>query len=202
MATCLEVISRANLKLGRLALAATLGNNSANNGLDVLKSFYLGLVNSGNLGRARTIYATGGYTAQEGDRIFKSAALTVTIPGNYEITYIEETGYTVTPGSGASDDTRAPKDGAFVVVTDGTTTATSVYDAYIGAWKIIETLVLADPAPFSRDKEALASALAFELADDEEQQPGPATLNARARFFRSVSLHLGSPETSVSHEYF
>ena len=202
MATCLEVISRAYQKLGNLALGTTLDPTREAIGLDALKSLYLRLVTGGGLGRARTVYVDGNYTAQEGDRIFKTGSPTITIPGNYEITYQADTGYTVEPGSGASTDLRAPNDTAFVIVTDGSTTATSLYDAYLGAWTVLETLVGADDAPLSRDKEALASALAVGLSGDTETALTPSIQLEATAFYFAVNHRFGSPAQEVEHSYY
>lgn len=203
MATCLEVITRAHIKLGRARPGGSLNIHVAEIGLEALKSLYLGLVHSGGLGRSNTVYADANYSAQEGDRIFKSVALTVTLPTRYEIseTPLKEYG-SEADISGASTTYRAPRDGAFVVVTDGATTETRIYDAYSGAWLEIETLTLADPAPLSIDLEAVASALVFDLLDDTEQQPGPSVVMGNRRFRNRVSGGLGSPDTVTQAEYF
>jgi hypothetical protein len=168
MATCAEVIRSAFRRSGVAAAAVTLSAANQQIGLERLQGMYIEWVGSGLFGKFCDYYLTSGdYTAKEFQRIFKADdASVVTIPD------------TVTDA--CTGLTRAPLDGACIVVVDPNTSETQtepetdagfeagihLYDALKG-WSTLNDLEVTDYAPLSgRFEEGIKSLLAVALCDE------------------------------------
>lgn len=161
MATC-EAVIRSAFRRARLRAAGVpLDDVSAEVGLERLQGLYQQLAN-GLLGRVVDYYLTSGaYTAEENQRIYKaSPASVITIPS------------TITDAD--TGETRAPLDGAFIVVVDPVagTSALHLYNAIMGQWQDVDGLALADTAPLSLQfEEAIKDLLAVALLSETGVEP-------------------------------
>lgn len=161
MTTCSDIIASAFRRSGVLGATVAVDSTWAAVGLERLKGMYERMA-QGLFGKTEPYYlSSGAYTAKENQWIYKaSGASVVTIPPTV---LDDDTGLT-----------RAPKDGAFIRITDPNTNIPVlwVYNAGLGKWQELYTLAAGDVAPISSEyEEALKDMLAVILCDENGQEP-------------------------------
>lgn len=192
MATCEAIIRSALRRGGVIGKGVTPDPEQARIGLERLQGMFERMSN-GLLGRVEDYYLdSGNYTAKEGQRIFKNSALgTVTISSTFTD---EDTGQT-----------RAPLDGALIVVVNRATSITNfwVYNAMIATWQDIKDLDLTDECPLSGQfEEALKDMLAC-LICDEIGLPIPPLVASNASLGKlSIATRPQTKPRSAKNKYF
>ena len=164
MATCSDIIARALVLSKAVARGAEPSADEEADAMKALLSIYQRLADTA-LSTETERYETANYTAEEGERIYCTAI--VTLP-----TTIDD------------GDTRRPLDLAAVQYQD--TTTSSAWRTYIsdkGTWTRIDNLTEASTAPFAdRNQDGLASLLAVEIAHEYGLEISPATMLQARRF--------------------
>lgn len=209
MATCLDIIKSAYRRSGIVAAGVNLNASQVEIGMERLIELYQGGRHTGLFGRFTDYYlATGDYTAQEWQRIAKvDPTSVITLPTFYSI-QTNASDYAFTGGNftypqeqvgggfnnGTSDgSSRAPYDGAMVVVVDQSTapqftTAVHIYDAEAG-WIKVNDLSQNDYAPLSgRAERHIKNLLAVDLLGENGQPVDPILL----RNASMARMYLGS----------
>jgi hypothetical protein len=180
--TCLEILTDALAWRGVLREGGTPSARQTTAGMNSLRALYLDIINSAVLGRLYPVTISADYVALEQTRILNAADLyTVTLPE------------TISYGSGV----RAPYDRSVVLV-EGTTPASYLYDSSAVAWLRIETLVPESPAPMAAAfREGLTAALCTRL-----RYPGqpldPMAIRAEQRFFIALTHHYADRSRGVA----
>lgn len=188
MKTCLEVVTKALVKLSQVAVGGDVDNDEAQVGMDALQSIYDEFVGSAVLGVLTDVLIDADYEAGENERIQSTGGpFTVTLP----TTIVDD----------QTGDTRAPRDLAVVVKAD--TGIASVYSAPSAAWQTLSGLDLTSDAPMSeRSFDGLASLLAVRLAADFPSQITPTIALAASRFLNMVMMKLASARRETQTDYF
>lgn len=178
MATCSDIITRAFRMAKIVAVGEEPSSTEADEAMDVLLSIYQRLADTA-LGIETVRYETANYTAEEGERIYCTA--TVTLP-----TTIDD------------GDVRRPHDLAAIQYLD--TTTSSAWRTYIsdkGTWTRTDNLTKTSTAPFAdRNEEGLAALLATEL-DTFGGEISPAIVQKARRFQSQMQ-----PKNTDPNEYY
>lgn len=188
MKTCLEIVTKALVKINQAAIGGEVDADEAQVGMDVLQSIYDEFVGSPGFNVLTDVLIDADYEAGENERIQSNGGpFTVTLPTTIEDT---ETG-----------DTRAPRD--FSVVVNADTGIAYVYSAFSAEWQTLSGLALTSDAPLSeRSADGLASLLAARLtADFPSQVPAAVTL-AGGRFLSMISMKPASSRRETEVDYF
>lgn len=199
MGTCRAIVNGALRKLGKLASGREARSPDATDALESLKGYYRSLINSGAFGRLADVVPTSDYVAGENQRIFRSSeapgAIEITLPELVQETFggPAEYGSRWTPPASTTTnrDTRPPRDGSVVIITDAYSGETQeyIYDGSHRRWIMIGDLGLDDLAPLSvRDEDGLRAALAMQIADEYGGEVTPVTQRLAAAY-RSNLIH-------------
>lgn len=194
MATCADIIKAAYRRAGVVGSKVPLSEDQAAIGLEQLQGMYQEMSN-GLFGQVIDYYLSGGnYTASEQQRIYKNTTGSViTIPP------------TVTDADTGL--TRAPLDGAMIVVVDPALVVNKptiwLYNAAIAKWQSIVDLALTDVAPLSYQfEEPLRNILAAIVAD-ENNLPVTSIIARRAGLGKLAIANRRQQASRVSSaEYF
>jgi len=168
MTTCRDVIKSAYRRSGIMAAGVNLNASQANIGMERLIGLYQTLIEGGMFGRICDKYLDAAtYTAEEGQRVYKSVASTVTIP-----TTVVDTGTGLT---------RQPLDLAFIIVVDPTTGEPQywLFDRMRGQWAAVHDLTLTAQAPLTPRFDEQIKDLLAEALLEETGQPTPGELLRR-----------------------
>lgn len=149
MSTCREVITRAL----RWINATGTGNrvpsaDMAQDALEDLQALYFDLIEKGS--DLQNVTVTAAYTAGENQRIYgvSGGVPVITFPASYSTQLNNPRFFTVNDAA-VNNAVRPPSDFAVVIIA-GSSPVTKVYDANLASWVAIESLALADEAPWSR----------------------------------------------------
>jgi len=168
MTTCRDVIKSAYRRSGVMAAGVNLNASQANIGMERLIGLYQTLIEGGMFGRVCDKYIdTVTYTAEEGQRVYKSVASTVTIPPTV-----------VDTGTGL---TRQPLDLAFIIIVDPVSGEPEywLFDRMRGQWAAIHDLTLTAQAPLTPRFDEQIKDLLAEALLEETGQPTPGELLRR-----------------------
>lgn len=198
MTTCLNILKSAYRRSGIVAAGVNLNATQVQIGMERLIELYDRGIQTGLFGRLTDYYLTSGnYTALEWQRIFKaSAGSTITLPQFYNLSNNagDPSDYGFSGGNAtraqeqiggginrtSDGSSRAPFDGAVVVVVDKATTpfttTTHIYDATAG-WIQASQLNRTSYAPLSGRAEAhIKNLLAIDLLGENGLQVDPILL--------------------------
>ena len=223
MSTCRQIIQSALRRSGVIGANTSMNSTQANTGLERLKELYTNGMSTGLFGRLTDFrLASGNYTALEWQRITKvSSGSVVTIPTFYDMnnnagnpndygfagaqisSANEQTGGGITKASDGH--TRAPLDGAVVIVIDASvnpyTSQTYLYDAQTG-WITLEGLTLTSYAPWSGKYEGnLKNLLGMDLCDEYGLQPSAILTRNAARARLAFASKYDQPRAPGRVEY-
>ena len=197
MANALQIITNALARIGAVGANRTPAEADQELGLQTLTDMLRRFIYSGSLGPRITVVPTSNYIARENEHGYHNSEDVETIDlTEFVADYATVSDY----GEYATTtNTRTPRDGAFVIVTDtflGETTE-YLFDGPTKQWLDVSNLSLTDIVPFSnRDHTGLAACLACELADYYGQEIPPATLELQRRF--KLNLTANPTEADVN----
>lgn len=178
MTTCRDIVTRAL----RMARVLPLGDEpeavELRDGLEVLQSLYAQWLHGGMFGRLEDVQSTGDVTAEAGQRVATTGAVTLPTP-SYEVPLF---------------------DLAAVDISDATGRRSYVWDR--AAWRRINGLEASDPAPLAdRGANGLAACLALLYAEDFGAQVGAAAVLQARTFKTALSLKMGTDQPDAGGTY-
>lgn len=189
MPTIRDIITLALKQAKVIAAGESPSDTEAADGLIVVQSVYDDWSMRGMFGTLTDVYLTEDDDAEEGQRIFAAAGVTVTIPA------------TIDDGT----DTRKPRDLACIEVIDGddNSRTTKIYDARLGSWVSLVSLGLNDEAPLaSRSQYGLAACIAIRWGETFGAEIARSILAQALRFEGGLSYKLGSDQGRAGPDYF
>lgn len=209
--TCQTIIGRAFRKLNAFKPSA-IPDSNRDEAMYVLQSIYMECVGAGFFGRVNDLIATGEWTACPQQRVrLDNSDIQVTIP-NALPNWWGWPGYyswwwpvwPINPANCA----RPPRDLSVVTLVNSELSNqavniglayTFIYDAYVGKWWPLDSLLVTDEAPLSRRwAEPLANVLAERLDPEYGDQGFQAPRNAGMDI---IASRWGSESHSVIAEY-
>lgn len=190
MTTCQKIIEVAWRRSGVFAAGVSIPETQMTVGLERLQDMYNNMVGEGLLGRFNDVWLDAGatYVAQEQNRIYcTDNTVTVTI----DSTFVDaDTGRT-----------RTPIDRAAIIIVkpfDDEPTTIQLWDAYVGAWILVDDLAMEDYAPFSkRYEEGLKNYLAVKLADEGGYSIRPSLARDAGMFKMQIARRYDDPRRTV-----
>lgn len=192
MTTCSEIINSAYRRAGVIGASVVPDNLQATIGLERLVGLYERMAQS-LLGTVDEYYlASGAYTAVENQRIFKASGTSViTLP--------------VTVVDASTGRTRAPLDGALVLVADPNTTIPVkwIYNAAYAKWQDMATLAAGDVAPLTGQyTEALKDILGVLLCDENYLEPSKMLATNAALGKLAIASRYTTTKSSAKQVFF
>jgi hypothetical protein len=211
VASVRDTINLSLRKLGKVGAGREPRSADSTDTLAALQGLYTSWIATGAFGRLADVIPDQDYTAGENQRIFRNndGALEITLPETIStnsdpLPYNLERDTYGTNYEGVEGNTRPPRDGAVVVISDGFTgvTRSFIYDGSVKLWQSIENLALDDHAPRSdADPHGLAACLALEVADQFGAEPLPVTMKQAARYLGTLTQRLSMPRTATVGVY-
>lgn len=187
---CLEIIIRAQRRLGVLAAGQLPDEIEVADHIDVLKSIYLRWITAGTFGELPTILVEGpDHIAAPNTRVVALSPVEVILP------------LTVTSGSTVT----TPRDGSVIVVVHRVTNTTEnyIYDATTHDWLRVDFLSPTDIAPLSgRDPIGLACTLAVEIAAEYGQEISELMVRNATIFQTSLTHDYSNPDDTMPGVYY
>lgn len=192
MATVQTIINRALAKLGVIGAGEDPEDNDNALCFQALKGVYRHLRTAGAFGTIYEVFPnTESYFANENEHIIRNADVTKVVILPESVANIEGQGdYGVPTFTVDENYVRAPRDMAYIAITDQATSTTLdyLYDGQNALWRCIETMTLNDVAPLSfRDENGLAACLAMHVADEFGQQVTQLISRSANRFEEGVT---------------
>lgn len=191
MATVLETLKSAYRRSGLVAAGVNLNQTQTAVGLERLQALYRGMLASGLLGLFTDVYLEDdtAYEANEQERVYNGEVATVTFP----VTVLDD----------ITGKTRAPRDGAAIVVVNPDTNVPviKIYDAVLVQWQSIESLTIGVTAPMThRYDNQIKDLLAVDLLGETPLSPSPKLVRDASLARLTIGSRYDQPRKPLNYD--